>query len=100
MPKSIPKPPPRRPNIAERISMLQMAQTRHTGFKPEGGVPLVLPEVPAMCMRKAVKRVDDESMMTKGGANRKEKIRGLFRRHRGPPKSIAITVTLLDESEW
>jgi hypothetical protein len=44
--KSIPKPPERRPTVAERISMLQMAQTRHGTYFPAGGVALVLPGLP------------------------------------------------------
>jgi len=101
MPKSIPipKPPSRRPNIAERISMLQMAQTRHKGVKPEGGVLLILPELPSKCVTKPVK-LDDKSMTTGGTNNKKGKGRRLFRRIKGPPKSVPITVTLLDESEW
>jgi hypothetical protein len=40
----IPKPPTHRPNIAERISMLQMAQIHHTGYVPKGGgIRIVLP---------------------------------------------------------
>ncbi|KAL7559192.1 hypothetical protein ACA910_013199 [Epithemia clementina (nom. ined.)] len=41
-----PSPPSRRPNIAERISMLQMATLNHTGYKPENGIPLALPLLP------------------------------------------------------
>jgi len=44
--KTVPPPPPpaRRPNIAERISMLQKAQSTHSGkYIPTLGVRLVLP---------------------------------------------------------
>jgi hypothetical protein len=51
-----PVPPARRPNILERISMLQMAELHHTGIVPFGGVKLsiVIP---------TVYRVDDSDWM-------------------------------------
>ncbi|GAX13466.1 hypothetical protein FisN_36Lu040 [Fistulifera solaris] len=40
----VPLPPSRRPNIQERISMLEMAQLHHLGvYVPENGIRLVLP---------------------------------------------------------
>jgi hypothetical protein len=42
--KVVPQPPSRRPNIKERISMLEMAQLHHLGvYVPENGIRLVLP---------------------------------------------------------
>jgi hypothetical protein len=42
--KVVPPPPNRRPNIEERISMLEMAQLHHLGvYVPENGIRLVLP---------------------------------------------------------
>eukprot|EP00522_Entomoneis_paludosa_P006220 CAMPEP_0172445510 /NCGR_PEP_ID=MMETSP1065-20121228/5334_1 /TAXON_ID=265537 /ORGANISM="Amphiprora paludosa, Strain CCMP125" /LENGTH=100 /DNA_ID=CAMNT_0013196379 /DNA_START=11 /DNA_END=309 /DNA_ORIENTATION=- len=35
--RGVPAPPSRRPNIAERISMLQMATMSHSGYLPKGG---------------------------------------------------------------
>eukprot|EP00527_Entomoneis_sp_CCMP2396_P007369 CAMPEP_0198150662 /NCGR_PEP_ID=MMETSP1443-20131203/51874_1 /TAXON_ID=186043 /ORGANISM="Entomoneis sp., Strain CCMP2396" /LENGTH=139 /DNA_ID=CAMNT_0043816041 /DNA_START=182 /DNA_END=601 /DNA_ORIENTATION=+ len=40
-----PVPPSRRPNIAERISMIQMASLSHTGYKPKGAVSMALPNL-------------------------------------------------------
>lgn len=104
-----PPPPGRRPNVAERISMLQMAQLRHKGkIVPSGGVRLALPPVPASA---AVPAAGEELPVRRerGGflplsfwrRNReKQKRNSSNKGDEDGDEPAAIAVRLLDESEW
>lgn len=77
-------PPSRRPTIVERISMLQMAQSRHSGKVLSNGVRLILPEV-------IVPSAPPVLVVTK-------KRHCWLRRKEMVPD--VITVRLLDETDW
>jgi hypothetical protein len=97
--KSIPKPPLRRPTVAERISMLQMAQTQHGTFCPTGGVMLVLPRLPENAANTEPVDAAEELVATK--PQRRPRYfpwkRSSASSNRKPE---VITVRLMDESEW
>jgi hypothetical protein len=99
--KSIPKPPQRRPTVMERISMLQMAQTDHTGLVPNGGVRLVLPALPETDTEPLVGTTSGNSYSNNAKPRKRP---GYFPWRRSAAnfslKPKVITVRLLDESEW
>jgi hypothetical protein len=101
--KSIPKPPERRPTVAERISMLQMAQTQHGTFCPMGGVKLVLPRLPKNAANTEVVDAADE-FLEPVVATKPQRRPRYFPWKRSSASSNrkpeVITVRLLDESEW
>jgi hypothetical protein len=103
--KSIPNPPERRPTVAERISMLQMAQTQHGTYCPTGGVAMVLPGLPENSANtEPVDAADESEPLVTATAKPRRRPRyfpwkrsaaGISNR-----KPQVITVRLLDESEW
>lgn len=104
--KSIPKQPERRPNVAERISMLQMAQTQHGTYFPNGGVALVLPALPQNAAdTEAVDATDELEPLVSGATIKPQRRPRYFPWKRsaaagGNRKPEVISVRLLDESEW
>lgn len=93
MPRTkVPAPPSQRPSIADRISMLQMAQLQHTGENiPEEGVPLVLPKVPHVEAIAETRKVEFVY---------RRKQRRWFRNKKRDTSPELISVRLLDESQW
>jgi hypothetical protein len=103
--KSFPKPPERRPTVAERISMLQMAQTQHGTYCPTGGVALVLPGMPKNAANTEPVDAADELEPLVSAATKPQRRPRYFPWKRSAAtgsnrKPQAITVRLLDESEW
>jgi hypothetical protein len=103
--KSIPKPPERRPTVAERISMLQMAQTQHGTYYPTGGVALVLPSLPTNAAEtEPVDGVDELEPMVSATTKPQRRPRYFpWKRSAvagSSRKPEVITVRLLDEREW
>jgi hypothetical protein len=102
--KSIPKPPERRPTVAERVSMLQMAQTRHGTYCPTGGVALVLPGLPEnVADTEPVDAVDDLEHLVSATTKPQRRPRYFpWKRSAAAGskrKPDVITVRLLDERE-
>jgi hypothetical protein len=103
--KSIPKPPERRPTVAERISMLQMAQTQHGTYCPTGGVAMVLPSLPENAANTEPVDAADEWEPLVAAAIKPQKRPRYFPWKRSVAagsnrKPEVITVRLLDKSEW
>jgi hypothetical protein len=87
----VPKPPPRRPNIQERISMIDMARTHHTGRVPKGGRPLPGLATPTPPTRRSLR-----ALFMAGAGWSKTTCKMPYRDVYDPP----LTVTLLDENRW
>ena len=103
--KSIPKPPERRPTVAERISMLQMAQTQHGTYCPAGGVALVLPGLPKNTAETEPVDANDELEHLVSATTKPRRRPRYFPWKRSAVagssrKPEVITVRLLDEREW
>lgn len=107
MVKTIPMPPSRRPNVVERISMLQMAQTLHTGRVPEGGVRMAVvafsETIHPDLGRDATKILTTTA--SEPQLNVKQRKRSRFLAWKRSSSDTArtpqvITVRLLDENEW
>jgi hypothetical protein len=103
--KSIPKPPERRPTVAERISMLQMAQTEHGTYCPTGGVALILPGLSKnVADTEPVDSVDELEPLVSAATKPRRRPRYFpWKRSaaaRSSRKPEVITVRLLDEREW
>lgn len=116
-----PPPPMRRPNIEERISMIQMAMLHHQGrylpsLSSQGAIALVLPPLPphvaitqpssssSLSNPKAVVQNPHpkDSMLRRlasslGCGDKKTKKHGGYH---APPVDDIITVRRLSESEW
>lgn len=119
-----PPPPMRRPNIEERISMIQMAMLHHQGrYQPslssQGAIALVLPPLPvphvaitqpsssslssSLSNPKAVQNPHPKDSMLRRlasslGCGDKKKTRK--HGYHAPPVDDIITVRRLSESEW
>jgi hypothetical protein len=103
--KSIPKPPERRPTVAERISMLQMAQTHHGTYCPTGGVALVLPGLPQNAAETEPVDAVDELEPLVSVTTKSQRRPRYFPWKRSAAagskrKPEIIPVRLLDEREW
>jgi hypothetical protein len=103
--KSIPSPPERHPTVAERISMLQMAQTQHGTYCPTGGVAFVLPGLPKKSADTEPIDAADESEPLVTATTKAQRRPRYFPWKRSAEagskrKPEVIIVRLLDESEW